>query len=113
MRESLQSCFKISIGFFYIRNDLAGLEKILVARRRLKIYCDARTHSYIVVDHVSVTSEPNMGKKSFFHQNIVLMTLKSWFNYKNIRAICCTFSVVMPDLRARGAAIHRWPIRKT
>ena len=48
-----------------------------------------------VVDHV--TPNPNMGRKSFFRQNIVLISPTSW--YKNIRAICFTFSVV-PDLRA-------------
>ena len=31
--------------------------------------------------------------------------------FKNTRAICITFSVV-PDVRTRGPAIHRWPCQR-
>ena len=64
---------------------------------RLKVSCDACTGAH-VVDHA--TSEPSMSRKSSFHQNIVLMFPTSW--YKNIRAICFTFSVV-PEIRAHDA----------
>ena len=67
---------------FNIRNDLIGKLFSFEAWLRLKISCDA-----CVVDHV--TSEPNMARKSFVHQKIVLVSPTSW--YTNIRAICFTF----------------------
>ena len=61
------------------------------------------THARLV-DHL--TSEPNMGRKSFFHKK-VLMSPTSW--YKNTRAICFTVSVVL-DLRARDTHARMGPL---
>ena len=70
---------------FFLRG-LAEVNKCLV------------THVFVcIVDHVS-----NMGRKSFFHHSIVLMSPTSW--YTNIRAICLTLSMV-PDLRACDTCI--------